>query len=52
MAKTRVIKELWVFMMQNKKWWLAPIIIMFLLLGLLMFFAQSASVVPFIYALF
>lgn len=52
MGKTRVLSDLWGFMMANKKWWLAPIIVMFLLLGLLIFFTQSSAVAPFIYTLF
>ncbi|HNQ50728.1 MAG TPA: DUF5989 family protein [Candidatus Omnitrophota bacterium] len=48
----RVLTEFWSFMMENKKWWLAPIVIMFVLLGALMFFAQSSAVAPFIYTLF
>ncbi|MCM8757728.1 MAG: DUF5989 family protein [Candidatus Omnitrophica bacterium] len=52
MSKLHILKELWDFLMQNKRWWLAPIIIMFLLLGLLIFFAQSQAVAPFIYTLF
>lgn len=39
------------FLMENKKWWLAPIVISVLLLGLLVFFGGSAAA-PFIYTLF
>lgn len=47
-----LIKEIWAFMRVRKKFWLAPIIISLLLLGLLFFFAGQAGVVsPFIYAL-
>lgn len=52
MGKFAIVKEFWGFLRVRKKWWLTPIIIMFLLLGFLMFFAQSSSVVPFIYTLF
>ncbi|MFA7692216.1 MAG: hypothetical protein GX117_08875 [Candidatus Hydrogenedentes bacterium] len=46
------LKEIWAFMRIRKKYWLAPIIISLLLLGLLFFFAGNAGVVsPFIYAL-
>jgi hypothetical protein len=52
MSKLHILKQLWDFLRVNKKWWLAPIIIMFLLLGLLIFLAQSQAVAPFIYTLF
>jgi hypothetical protein len=39
------------FLMENKKWWLAPIVISVLLLGALVFFGGSAAA-PFIYTLF
>lgn len=52
MAKIAVIKELWDFLKTRKKFWLAPIIICLLLLSLLMIFAQSSAVAPFIYTLF
>ncbi|MBN2121095.1 MAG: hypothetical protein JW734_08620 [Candidatus Omnitrophica bacterium] len=50
--KASIIKELLSFLWQNKLWWMIPIIIVFLLLGLLIWFAQSSAVVPFIYTLF
>jgi len=52
MGKFSILKEFWDFLKMNKKWWLAPIIILMLLLGLLIFFAQSSAVAPFIYTLF
>ncbi len=52
MSKLTILKELWDFLRVRKKWWLAPIIIALLLLGALIFFAQSSAVAPFIYTLF
>lgn len=52
MSKFSIIKEFWYFLKVNKKWWLLPIVIILLLLGLLIIFAQSSAVAPFIYALF
>ena len=47
-----LLSEIWMFMRVRKKFWLAPIIISLLLLGLLFFFAGQAGVVsPFIYML-
>ena len=46
------LAELWSFMRVRKKFWLAPIILSLILLGLLFVFAGNAGVVsPFVYAL-
>ncbi|MFA6383847.1 MAG: DUF5989 family protein [Candidatus Omnitrophota bacterium] len=52
MGRYNILGEFWGFLMANKKWWMAPIIIMFLLLGLLIFLTQSSAVAPLIYTLF
>ncbi len=39
-------------MKETKKWWLLPIIIMLILVGILVVFGQSSALSPFIYALF
>ena len=47
-----LLKDLWGFMRERKKFWLAPIIILLLLLGALIVFGQGSVVAPFIYTLF
>lgn len=47
-----LFKDLWDFMKVRKKFWLAPIIFVMLLLGALLIFAQGSAVAPFIYTLF
>jgi len=47
-----LLKDLWLFMRERKKFWLAPIIIVMLLLGFLIVLAQGSAVAPFIYTLF
>ncbi|MCZ6770628.1 MAG: DUF5989 family protein [Gammaproteobacteria bacterium] len=47
-----LLKDLWGYMRENKKYWLAPIIIIMVLLGGLIVFAQGSAVAPFIYTLF
>ena len=47
-----LIKDLWGFMKVRKKFWLAPIIVMLLLLGMLIVLSQGSAVAPFIYTLF
>jgi hypothetical protein len=46
------IKELWAFMRARKKYWLFPIVVMMVLLGVLIVLAQGSAVAPFIYTLF
>ena len=46
------LKELWAFLRVRKKLWLAPIIIVMLILGGLLILAQGSVVAPFIYTLF
>jgi len=47
-----LIKELWRFMKVRKKFWLLPVIVVSLLLGGLVVFAQGSALAPFIYTLF
>lgn len=46
------LRDLWDFMKERKKFWLAPIIIVLLLLGALIVLSQGSAVAPFIYTLF
>ena len=52
MSKARVLAEFWDFLRQEKKYWLMPIVFVFLLFGILIIFAQSSALAPFIYSLF
>lgn len=47
-----LLSELIPFFLQNKKWWLTPIILVLVLVSLLVVFAASSPVAPFIYTLF
>ncbi len=46
------LKDLWLFMKERKKFWLAPVIIILLLIGILIVFAGGSAIAPFIYTLF
>jgi hypothetical protein len=46
------LQDLWGFMRERKKFWLAPIILVMVLLGALVVFAQGSALAPFIYTLF
>ena len=50
-SRSGFFREFWGFLKTNKKWWLLPIIIMFLILGLLILIS-STGLAPFIYTLF
>ena len=47
-----LISDLWSFMRERKKFWLAPIILLMVLLGGLLVVSQGSAVAPFIYTLF
>jgi len=51
MSKLSIFSELWRFMRVRKKWWLLPMMIIIVLFGLLMVFAQTSPLAPFIYTL-
>jgi len=52
MSRRSVLGEFVDFLKHEKKYWLAPIAVVLILLGLLLVFAQSSAVAPFIYTLF
>ncbi len=47
-----ILKELWAYMKVRKKFWLIPVILMMLLLGVIIVLAEGSAVAPFIYTLF
>ena len=47
-----IIGELFSFLWQRKLWWLIPMIVVIVLFGVLLVFAQGSAVAPFIYTLF
>lgn len=46
------LKDMWLFMKERKKFWLAPVIIFLLLIGVLIVFGGGSAIAPFIYTLF
>ena len=52
MAKQSLIKEFFLFIRQEKKWWLAPLITVLLIVGALIVLAGSSPLAPFLYPLF
>ncbi len=52
MGKFALLNEFVLFLRQNKKLWMLPIVITLLMLGALLVFAQSSALAPFIYTIF
>lgn len=52
MNKLSIFKEFWDFLKVRKRWWLAPVVFLLLLLGLLIVFTETSSVATFIYTIF
>ncbi len=46
------LSQLWAFMRERKKWWLLPIILVMVVVGGLLVFAQGSALAPFIYTIF
>lgn len=51
-SKFGLVADFWAFMRVRKKWWLGPIVLLLLLLGLLVVFTEGSALAPFIYTLF
>jgi hypothetical protein len=47
-----LVREFWMFMKERKKWWLLPIVVVMVLVGALLVFAQGSALAPFIYTIF
>lgn len=52
MSQESLARELWAFMRERKKWWLAPLLIVLVAVGALLVFAQGSVLAPFIYTVF
>ena len=48
----QLLSDIWSFMKVRKKWWLLPIVVLMLLVGVLIVVGQSSALSPFLYALF
>lgn len=52
MSNYTVARELWQYVSTRKKWWLLPVIVVLVVLGSLLVFAQGSALAPFIYSVF
>ena len=52
MSNSGLMSELWSFMKVRKKFWLLPIVVVMVMVGALLVFAQGSALAPFIYTIF
>jgi hypothetical protein len=52
MSRLSILKEFWSFLRVRKKWWLMPIVIFLLTLGVILVVGKGSALAPFIYTLF
>ncbi len=52
LSRMGIVGELLSFFWQNKWWWLTPMILLLMFFAVLVIFAQSSAIAPFIYTLF
>jgi hypothetical protein len=51
-GKLSILREFWGFLRVRKKWWLAPVVVLLLTLGLILVLTEGSALAPFIYSLF
>jgi len=51
-VKLEIVKEIFEFLIKRKKFWLIPVIIILLLIGIILVLAEGTAIAPFIYTLF
>jgi len=51
-GKLSILREFWDFLRVRKKWWLAPVAIILVLLGIILVVTEGSALAPFIYTLF
>ena len=47
-----MLSEIWALLRTRKKFWLLPLIVVMMLFGVLLIFAQTSALAPFIYTIF
>ena len=51
-GRSKVFGQIWEFLKYRKKYWLAPIVFLMVLIGFLLLVAEKSVIAPFIYTLF
>lgn len=52
MSKLGILREFWEFMRERKRYWLMPVALLLVALGVLLVTAKGSALAPFIYSLF
>jgi hypothetical protein len=52
MSKFGIVREFWSFLKVRKKWWITPIVLLLMMLGVLLIFAKGSVLAPFVYTFF
>lgn len=52
MRYVSILKEVWDLLKERKKFWLLPLILMLMMLGLVLTLTAGSAIAPFIYTLF
>jgi Family of unknown function (DUF5989) len=52
MSKLSLIGEMWLFLRENKKLWLLPMVLVLLVLGVMFWMLHGSAIAPFIYTIF
>ena len=47
-----IVRDLWRFFRERKKWWLLPVVFVMLVFGVLIVFGGASAIAPFIYTIF
>lgn len=51
-TRSSIVKELFQFMWEAKLWWMIPFVALLLIVGVLILFAHSSPIAPFLYTIF
>jgi hypothetical protein len=51
-VKIAIVKELFEFLFRRKRYWIIPIVVLFLAMALLILLTEGSAIAPFIYSLF
>jgi hypothetical protein len=52
MMKLQIIREMFQFLLERKKYWMIPLIVILILIGVLIIISEGSAIAPFIYTLF
>ncbi len=51
-SKLKILKEFFTFLLERKKWWLIPVVVVLVLIGAVLIVAHGSALAPLIYTIF